>query len=131
KKEKGEQDEVLQEMGGQIHHDDRRLMACTGRAFRDLLWNPFHHQCVATGLAYLIGDRFVLPRYGHGIATIADSGLALASAWLLGSLLFTRPIALGMEVLISAVVTAIGEAFFHRYGGADVPSEPNLQTEFG
>lgn len=41
---------------------------------------------VLTGAAYLIGDLFILPKYGNMIATIADLGLSFFGIWLLISL---------------------------------------------
>lgn len=68
-----------------------------------------------TGAAFLIGDLFILPKYGNPIATIADFGLALLGVWLLGALLFEQPISLGAAAFLSAIVIAIGEFFFHMY----------------
>ncbi|MCT4572034.1 YndM family protein, partial [Bacillus thuringiensis] len=39
-----------------------------------------------TGAAYLIGDLFILPKYGNMIATMADFGLSFFGTWLLTSL---------------------------------------------
>ena len=39
-----------------------------------------------TGVAYLIGDLFILPKYGNMIATMADFGLTFFGIWLLTSL---------------------------------------------
>jgi len=44
-----------------------------------------------TGVAYFLGDLFILPRYGNLIAIIADVALTFISVWLLGMLLF-RPL---------------------------------------
>ena len=38
------------------------------------------------GAAYLIGDLFILPKYGNMIATMADFGLSFFGTWLLTSL---------------------------------------------
>ncbi|MEH7459664.1 DUF2512 family protein, partial [Bacillus sp. JJ1127] len=40
-----------------------------------------------TGTAYLIGDLFVLPKYGNMVATIADFGLSFLGIWVLTYLL--------------------------------------------
>lgn len=68
-----------------------------------------------TGAAFLIGDLFILPKFGNPVATIADFGLALLGVWLLGALLFDPAISLGAAALLSAIVIAIGEFFFHMY----------------
>lgn len=53
---------------------------------------------IITGAAYLIGDLFILPKYGNTVTTIADLGLSFLGVWILPYL------------LISAV-----EIFFHIY----------------
>ncbi|MFD2922985.1 YndM family protein [Halobacillus naozhouensis] len=98
-----------------------------------------------TATAYLIGDLFILPKMGNTAATIADFGLALAGTWILGAFLFEAPVPLGTASLISAILIAVGEMFFHRYMEKNIlPNHPantndernfsqqgNLQTEFG
>ncbi|MFE5131819.1 YndM family protein, partial [Bacillus mobilis] len=65
-----------------------------------------------TGAAYLIGDLFILPKYGNMIATIADFGI-----WLLTSL-FTNLDAtrnIGLSSFIAALIIGGTEIFFHIY----------------
>ena len=70
-----------------------------------------------TGAAYLIGDLFVLPKYGNMIATIADFGLSFFGIWFLTYLLtnsdFTRNI--GFSSFIAALIIGGIEVFFHIY----------------
>ncbi|WP_459503110.1 YndM family protein [Bacillus sp. C1] len=70
-----------------------------------------------TGTAYLIGDLFVLPKYGNIVATIADFGLSFLVIWLLTYLLtdidLTRNI--GFSAFWSALLISMGEIFFHIY----------------
>ncbi len=40
-----------------------------------------------TRVAYLIGDLFILPKYGNMVATIADFGLSFVGIWALTYLL--------------------------------------------
>ncbi|WP_161519881.1 MULTISPECIES: YndM family protein [Bacillus] len=70
-----------------------------------------------TGAAYLIGDFFILPKYGNMIATIADLGLSFFGIWLLISLFTdldaTRNI--GVSSFIAALIIGGTEVFFHIY----------------
>ncbi|WP_141520678.1 YndM family protein [Bacillus toyonensis] len=70
-----------------------------------------------TGAAYLIGDLFILPKYGNMIATIADFGLTFFGIWLLTSLFTdldsTRNI--GFSSFIAALIIGGIEVFFHIY----------------
>ncbi|AOM11749.1 MULTISPECIES: YndM family protein [Bacillus cereus group] len=70
-----------------------------------------------TGAAYLIGDLFILPKYGNMIATIADLGLSFFGIWLLISLFTdldaTRNI--GVSSFIAALIIGGTEVFFHIY----------------
>lgn len=70
-----------------------------------------------TGAAYLIGDLFILPKYGNMIATIADFGLSFFGIWLLTSLFTdldaTRNI--GLSSFIATLIIGGIEVFFHIY----------------
>ncbi|MBE5107424.1 YndM family protein [Bacillus thuringiensis] len=70
-----------------------------------------------TGAAYLIGDLFILPKYGNMIATIADLGLSFFGIWLLTSLFTdlnsTRNI--GFSSFLAALIIGGTEVFFHIY----------------
>ncbi|ANV71475.1 YndM family protein [Bacillus cereus] len=70
-----------------------------------------------TGAAYLIGDLFILPKYGNTIATMADFGLSFFGTWLLTSL-FTNLDAtrnIGLSSFIAALIIGGTEVFFHIY----------------
>ncbi|QFR30304.1 DUF2512 family protein [Bacillus thuringiensis] len=70
-----------------------------------------------TGTAYLIGDLFILPKYGNAIATMADFGLSFFGIWLLTSL-FTNLDAthnIGFSSFIAALIIGGTEVFFHIY----------------
>ncbi|CGG64649.1 Protein of uncharacterised function (DUF2512) [Streptococcus pneumoniae] len=70
-----------------------------------------------TGTAYLIGDLFILPKYGNAIATMADFGLGFFGTWLLTSL-FTNLDAtrnIGLSSFIAALIIGGTEVFFHIY----------------
>ncbi|WP_219375674.1 YndM family protein [Bacillus mycoides] len=70
-----------------------------------------------TGGAYLIGDLFILPKYGNMVATIADFGLSFVGIWALTYLLkninLTRNI--GASAFFAALLISMAEIFFHIY----------------
>ena len=70
-----------------------------------------------TGASYLIGDLFILPKYGNMIATMADLGLSFFGIWLLTSL-FTNLDAtrnIGLSSFLAALIIGGIEVFFHIY----------------
>ena len=72
---------------------------------------------IMTGAAYLIGDLFILPKYGNMIATMADFGLSFFGTWLLTSL-FTNLDAtrnIGFSSFLAALIIGGIEVFFHIY----------------
>ncbi|MFK2825410.1 YndM family protein [Bacillus sp. B190/17] len=68
-----------------------------------------------TAAAYIVGDLFILPRFGNVIATIADFGLAYFGIWIFGSMVINETISLGWASFWTAVVIAAAEVFFHIY----------------
>lgn len=94
-----------------------------------------------TGVSFIVGDLFILPRFGNTAATIADFILTFGMVWLLGAYLFGYTGPLGYVSFITAAVIAIGEALFHRYMEKAVLDDmttqridtdlQRMQTEFG
>ncbi|WP_083391585.1 DUF2512 family protein [Halobacillus karajensis] len=74
-----------------------------------------------TGAGFIVGDLFILAKFGNGAATITEFGLVSAGIWISGSYLFDPPISFGTASLITAlviiviIVITMGEIFFHRY----------------
>ncbi|PGK43415.1 hypothetical protein CN907_07845 [Bacillus anthracis] len=70
-----------------------------------------------TGAAYLIGDLFILPKYGNMIATMADFGLSFFGIWLLTSLFTNLDVTrnIGLSSFIAALIIGGIEVFFHIY----------------
>ncbi|MGF2614723.1 DUF2512 family protein [Rossellomorea vietnamensis] len=70
--------------------------------------------------AYVLGDLLVFKRLNgeqkkrNVIATMADAGLAFVVLWFLGTAMFPDQNVI-MASLISAIVLAAGEWFFHKY----------------
>ncbi|HEK9099547.1 YndM family protein [Bacillus pfraonensis] len=84
-----------------------------------------------TGTAYLIGDLFVLPKYGNMVATIADFGLSFLGIWVLTYLLtdnnFVRNIV--ASSFWAALLIGVIEVFFHIYMKKAVLHENNDSRE--
>lgn len=94
---------------------------------------------VLTGVSFIVGDLYVLPKIGNVGAAMMDFILTLAGVWALGAFLFEEPSArLGTIALVSAFGIALGEILVHWYiktqstGQATRPGyyETDLQTEF-
>ncbi|MBT2214946.1 YndM family protein [Virgibacillus dakarensis] len=92
-----------------------------------------------TGISYLIGDLFMLRRFGNIAASIADFPLAFLSLWVLGTLLIESSIPIVMLSLMAAFFITFCEPFIHTYiienqlsddGRTDSPKMSQLQTEF-
>ncbi|TKI39581.1 YndM family protein [Bacillus mycoides] len=70
-----------------------------------------------TGVAYLIGDLFILPKYGNMVATITDLGMSFVGIWALTYFLtninLTRNI--GASAFFAALLIGVAEIFFHIY----------------
>lgn len=69
---------------------------------------------LVSGLAYLAGDLGVLPISNNTVATVADFGLATLTIWLVGPFIVEAFIPFTIA-LLSGVVIAAGEWFFHKY----------------
>lgn len=69
---------------------------------------------LGTVLNYIIGDLLLLPFLGNLGATIADGGLAMFTAYLLGAMSRTFNPRFS-SLLTFGVVVAIAEYFFHKY----------------
>ncbi|WP_430786343.1 YndM family protein [Virgibacillus flavescens] len=105
------------------------------------LWRLLWMSILATGILYIIGDLFILPKFGNLIASIADFGLAFLSFWILGNLLIDLSISVTTAALFASVFMAVTEALFHMYmteqvfesapkGEATPYSAEGLRTEF-
>ncbi|WP_085991529.1 YndM family protein [Oceanobacillus senegalensis] len=70
---------------------------------------------LVTGLAYVIGDLLILPRFGNFVAALADFGLAFASIWALSAFFIDTASPLIIISATSAFFLAICEALFHAY----------------
>lgn len=77
-----------------------------------------------TGVSYLIGDLFILPRTNVFIAALADFGLNFAAIWLLSYVLIEQAYPIGIVSGFAAFFIACGEGFFHRYMIDHVLSTP-------
>ena len=78
----------------------------------------------ATVINYLIGDLYILPKYGNFTASVADGGIAAITAYLAGIMTVGNNVAFG-SIVTFAILIAIGEYFFHRYLLSTKKVEPN------
>jgi signal transduction histidine kinase len=65
--------------------------------------------------AYVIGDLFILPRFGNLIATVADFVLALVSVWVLSVIFIQGTLTIFTASIVAAVFISLTEALFHTY----------------
>lgn len=80
---------------------------------------------VGTILNYLIGDLYILPKFGNIVASIADGGLAAMTAYLMGVMVRGNNIGIS-SLLIFSLLVAVSEYFFHRYLLNSKKVEPNV-----
>lgn len=73
-----------------------------------------------TVISYIVGDLFLLPRFENWGATLADLGITFVGIWFLGPFLFEENLLIGSAAIISAIIIAVGEFFFHKYMARDV-----------
>lgn len=69
---------------------------------------------VLTVVAYIVGDRMILPAGGNAVAVVADGLVAMAILWLCGALMPGLDLPFGAIVLATLLI-AVVEFFFHRY----------------
>ncbi|WP_164669313.1 YndM family protein [Virgibacillus doumboii] len=101
------------------------------------LSNLFWISLLVTGIAYIIGDLFILRKTGNVIASLADFGLAFLSLWVLGSLFLVEGMPVVTLSLLSAFFIACSELLIHAYilnhldfDHKDTRTMNQLQTEF-
>ena len=80
---------------------------------------------ILTIVAYIIGDLFIFRKVGNDrnadhhkrniIATISDAVLSFLVIWIMGRNLFTDDSDVLIASIISVVIIAVGEWFFHKY----------------
>ncbi|EZP77023.1 hypothetical protein H839_10513 [Parageobacillus genomosp. 1] len=69
-----------------------------------------------TLVAYVLGDLYLLPRFGNLSATIADFGLAFVGVWIgIGAFYDGSGAAVLNAAFFSALLVALGEVLFHAY----------------
>ncbi|WP_165769183.1 YndM family protein [Virgibacillus profundi] len=86
-----------------------------GIIYNATLLNLFWISLLVTGISYLIGDLFILRRFGNVTATIADFGLAFLSIWLLGNLFLAEGMPVILLSLTAAFFMTCGEPLIHIY----------------
>lgn len=69
---------------------------------------------ILTVLAYIIGDLWLLPKFGNLVAVLADFGIVALVVWLMMKGLPQFDLT-ATGVWVIALVLALGEWVFHRY----------------
>lgn len=75
----------------------------------------FWMSILITGIAYIIGDLFILRRFNYFVAAVADFGLAFLLLWGLGNLIIQISMPMIIASLFAAVFMTVCEAVFHIY----------------
>lgn len=76
--------------------------------------NPVLTAAVLTGIAYVIGDTWVLPNFGNRVAAVIDVLLAGVTVWAVQLVLVGFGVSLN-AVAVAALLTGAAEWFYHRY----------------
>ncbi|WP_179107337.1 YndM family protein [Sediminibacillus massiliensis] len=119
------------------------LYSILGIFYTATLGEIFMISLLVTGVAYVVGDLFILPRFGNLTATIADFGLSFVAVWFLSAMLIEGDFAFLSAALFSALFITAIESLFHMYMQRHVLDEQQdnkeeknrmttqqLQTEF-
>ncbi|MFC4557264.1 YndM family protein [Virgibacillus kekensis] len=111
------------------------VFSILGIFYNATLTNLFWVSLLVTGIAYFVGDLFVLKRYGNLIATIGDFPLAFLSIWLLGMLFIERDLPILPASLFAAFFITLCEPLLHSFiinheeKAEELPASGKLQTE--
>lgn len=85
------------------------LLLFSGITFGNILWISL----ALTLIAYVIGDRVILPVTNNMVASILDMGLALVIIYMFNFIWDTNKIPF-FSALIAGVVIGIEETFYHK-----------------
>lgn len=91
------------------------LFIILGAVYQIAFGNILLISVLVTGIAYVIGDMLVFPKFGNLVGTIGDFGLAFVSIFLIGSELFRMDVPLLAASFLASGLIAISEWFFHIY----------------
>lgn len=105
------------------------------------LTNLFWVSLLTTGLSFLIGDVFILRRFGNLTASIVDFPLAFVTLWILCGMFIEASFPIISVSLIAAFFITCCEPFIHTYLNENLEAErfeerkrgsgtARLQTEF-
>lgn len=87
-------------------------------AFTVLINNPWTWvlalAVIATAVNYVLGDLFVLPKFGNAVASVGDGVMGALVAYIV-SLVTPLFVVNLTSLLLFAVLVAVGEYFFHQY----------------
>lgn len=89
------------------------LLSVFGSYYNSTILEILMISALVTGVSYLVGDLFILPRLGNIVASLADMGLAFLSIWGLSILFIDPPDRLALASFAAAVFIMLAEALFH------------------
>ncbi|WP_249870639.1 YndM family protein [Oceanobacillus saliphilus] len=90
----------------------------------------FFMSVLLTGVTYIIGDLFILPRLGYFSATVADFVLVTFLVWILSVLFIGTGPAIFASALSVGFGVALTEAIFHIYMKEKVLTDTELDKGF-
>jgi hypothetical protein len=70
---------------------------------------------LVTGVSYILGDLFVLPKLGNVMATIGDFGLSFLSVWALSSIFLEPTFSILTASFFASIFITLSEAIIHPY----------------
>lgn len=69
---------------------------------------------IGTAMNYLVGDLYVLPKFGNIVASLGDGIMAALVAYIISLIVAVFDVG-WMALALFAVLVALGEFFFHQY----------------
>lgn len=98
--------------------------------FGIILDNPLSHILLLSALGaainYLLGDLFVLPKFGNVVASVGDGLMAALTAYILDTVIPVFETTFTTLLLFTLAVAAF-EFFFHQYLLRDEKVAPNKE----
>lgn len=91
------------------------VLSLFGIFFQTSIWTLLMFSVIVTGLAYIIGDLFVLPRFGMIPAVLADAVLVFGTLYFLGNMFIETSFSMLLTSLAAAFFLSFTEGLFHIY----------------
>ncbi|MEN2466340.1 YndM family protein [Ornithinibacillus sp. FSL M8-0202] len=91
------------------------------------LVNLFIISVLTTAVAYVVGDLYILRRFGNVVASISDFFLAFVTLAMLGIIFIQTDMPIVLASLFAAFFFAITEPFLHAYMQEKGPDEKSTR----